>query len=120
MITLKCLHHASHLLNTLTFNTCQFLHWNYVPRTQYLGHYLAFLFFFSSYIFTSQLVVRVLLTLASCIGDPCLLTILAYIKNYNPKLLVIIIIIIIIFDQTGTFTSFKRFKIVLTIPTNRP
>ncbi len=59
------------------------------------GHYLAFLFFFSSYIFTCQLVVGVLLTLASCIEDPCLLTILAYTKNYNPKLLVIIIIIII-------------------------
>ncbi len=40
--------------------------------------------------------IGVLLTLASCIGDPCLLTILAYIKEYNPKLLVIIIIIIII------------------------
>ncbi len=40
--------------------------------------------------------VGVLLTLASCIGDTRLLTILAYIKNYNPKLLVIIIIIIII------------------------
>ncbi len=53
------------------------------------GHYLAFLFFFSSYIFTCQLVVGVLLTLASCIGDTRLLTILAYIKDYNPKLLVI-------------------------------
>ncbi len=60
------------------------------------GHYLACLFFFSSYIFTCQLVVVVLLTLASCIGDTYLLTILAYINNYNPKLLVIIIIIIII------------------------
>ncbi len=60
-----------------------------------LGHNLAFLFFFSSYIITYQLVVGVLLTLASCIGDPCLLTILAYIKDYNPKLLVIIIIKII-------------------------
>ncbi len=37
-----------------------------------------------------------LLTLASCIGDTHLLTILAYIKDYNPKLLVIIIIIIIV------------------------
>ncbi len=64
------------------------------PSTR--GHYLAFLFFFSSYIFTCQLVVGVLLTLANCIGDPYLLTILAYIKDYNPKLLVIIIIIIII------------------------
>ncbi len=60
------------------------------------GHYLAFLFFFSSYIFTCQLVEGVLLTLASCIGDPYLLTILAYIKDYNPKILVIIIIIIVI------------------------
>ncbi len=51
---------------------------------------------FSSYIFTCQLVVGVLLTLASCIVDPCLLTILDYIKNYNPKLLVIIIIIMIV------------------------
>ncbi len=59
------------------------------------GHYLAILFFFSSYIFTCQLVVVVLLTLTRCIGDTCLLTILTYIKNYNPKLLVIIIIIII-------------------------
>ncbi len=33
MITLNCLHHASHLMNTLTFNTCQFLHWNYVLGT---------------------------------------------------------------------------------------
>ncbi len=38
--------------------------------------------------------VGVLLTLASCIGDTRLLTILAYIKDYNPQLLVIIIIII--------------------------
>ncbi len=40
--------------------------------------------------------VSVLLTLASCIGDTRFLTILANIKDYNPKLLVIIIIIIII------------------------
>ncbi len=57
------------------------------------GPYLAFSFFFSSYIFTCQLVVGVLLTLAFCIGDTCLLTILAYIKDYNPKRLLIIIII---------------------------
>ncbi len=35
--------------------------------------------------------------LASCIGDTRLLTILAYIKDYNPKLLVIIIIIISVY-----------------------
>ncbi len=62
-------------------------------------HYLPFLFFLSSYIFTCQLVIGVLLILASCIRDPCLLTIPAYIKDYNPKLLVIIMIIIIIIIQ---------------------
>ncbi len=84
MITINYLHHASYLMNTLTYNTCLFL-----PRVTTKP-------FFSSYIFTCQLVVEVLLTLASCIGDTRLLTILAYIKDYNPKLLVIIIIIIII------------------------
>ncbi len=44
--------------------------------------------------------VGVLLILTSSIGDTRLLTILAYIKNYNPKLLVIIIIIIIIITST--------------------
>ncbi len=73
MITLNCLHHASHL-----------------------GPLLSIFVLFSSYIFTCQLVVRVLLTLASYIGDTRFLTILAYIKDYNPKLLVIIIIIIIV------------------------
>ncbi len=53
---------------------------------------------FATYIFACQFVVGGLLTLASCIADRCLLTILAYIKDYNPKLLVIIIIIIIIMN----------------------
>ncbi len=97
MITLNCIHHASHLMNTLTFNTCQFLHWNYIPWTQYMGPLLSiFVLFFSIYIFTCQTVVGVLLTLTRCIGDTHLLTILTYIKDYNPKLLVIIIIIIIV------------------------
>ncbi len=89
MATLWC---GVSLMNTLTFNTCQFLHWNYVPWTQYLGPLLSiFVLLFKLYLYLSACG-RVLLTLASCIGDPCLLTILAYIKNYNPKLLVIIIL----------------------------
>ncbi len=95
VITLNCIHHVSLLMDTLTFNTCQFLHWNYVPRHQYQGSLLCiFVLFFKLYFYLS-VVVGILLTLASCIGDPYLLTILAYIKNYNPKLLVIIIIIVI-------------------------
>ncbi len=67
--------------------------------------------------------VVVLLTLASCIGDPCLLTILTYIKDYNPKLLVIIIIIIIrkydivtscmsIYVSGGRYDSFLSFGFI--------
>ncbi len=95
MITLNCIHQASHLMSTLPFNTCQFLHWNYVPWTQYLGPLLSiFDLFFKLYLYLSACDRG--LTLTSCIGDTRLLTILAYIKDYTPKLLVIIIIIIII------------------------
>ncbi len=54
VINLNWIHHASHLMNILTFNTCQFLHWNYVPRTQYLGPLLSILvLFFKLYLYLS-------------------------------------------------------------------